>query len=134
MELRFEAVSADRWNDFETLFGPQGGFSNCWCVALRVPHAERIAMTPLERKAHIHDRIAAGPPPGILAYDGDVPVGWVQVGPRLDVPQFNSPRTVARPLAEDEAKDPSVWAISCLLLTSKLRGSGRSHRLVAAAI
>nr|WP_285230058.1 GNAT family N-acetyltransferase [Neorhizobium galegae] len=116
------------------LFGLHGAFCDCWCVALRLPHAVRTKMRPQERKDHIRDRIAAGPPPGILAYSEDEPVAWVQVGPRHDVPQFNSPRTVSRPLEEADAADPSVWAVSCFFLKSKLRGKGLSHRLLSGAV
>ncbi|WP_042118249.1 GNAT family N-acetyltransferase [Rhizobium etli] len=133
-DLRFEPVTADRWNDFETLFGPQGAFYNCWCVALRLPHAMRTTMTADERKAHMRERIEAGPPPGILYYADGQPVAWVQVGPRQDVPQFNSPRTVSRPLEEEDARDPSIWAVSCFFLLPKMRGRGLSHRLLAGAI
>lgn len=87
-----------------------------------------------ERKAHIRGRIDAGPPPGILCYAKGAPLAWVQVGPRHDVPQFNSPRTVSRPLEEGDAQDPSIWAVSCFFLLPKLRGKGMSHRLLAGAI
>ncbi|MCQ1833507.1 GNAT family N-acetyltransferase [Neorhizobium galegae] len=134
IDLRFEPVTAERWKDFEMLFGAQGAFCHCWCVALRLPHAVRTKMQPQERKEHIRGCITAGPPPGILAYSEGEPVAWVQVGPRHDVPQFNSPRTVSRPLEEAEAADPSVWAVSCFFLTSKLRGKGLSHRLLSGAV
>jgi predicted GNAT family acetyltransferase len=134
IDLRFEPVSASRWGDFERLFGPQGAFYGCWCVALRLPHAVRTKMAPDERKAHMQARITAGPPPGILCYSEGEPVAWVQVGPRHDVPQFNSPRTVSRPVDEDDARDPSVWAVSCFFMAQKLRGRGLSHRLLAAAV
>lgn len=134
IDLRFEPVTAERWGDFETLFGPQGAFYNCWCVALRLPHAVRTKMEPAERKAHMHGRIAAGPPPGILCYVEGEPVAWVQVGPRHDVPQFNSPRTVSRPLEDGDAHDSSIWAVSCFFLLPKLRGKGVSHRLLAGAV
>lgn len=134
IDLQFAPVDAARWPDFERLFGPQGAFYNCWCVALRLPHAVRTKMVPEERKAHIEARIAAGPPPGLLAYAGDDPVAWIQVGPRHDVPQFNSPRTVSRPLDEGDAQDPSVWAVSCFFLAQKLRGQGLSHWLLQAAV
>jgi GNAT superfamily N-acetyltransferase len=134
IDLRFEPVTPGRWADFETLFGPRGAFCDCWCVALRLPYAVRTKMRPDERRAHIEARIAAGPPPGILAYAEDRPVAWVQVGPRHDVPQFNSPRTVSRPLEDDDALDPSVWAVSCFFLAAPLRGKGLSHHLLRAAI
>lgn len=132
--LHFAPVTADRWPDFEKLFGPQGAFCGCWCVALRLPHAIRTKMTAAERKDVIMQRIAAGPPPGILGYREGEPVAWVQVGPRSDVPQFNSPRTVSRPLEESEAEDASVWALSCFFLASSLRGKGLSHPMLGAAI
>jgi GNAT superfamily N-acetyltransferase len=134
IDLRFEPVTAERWDDFEIVFGPQGAFYNCWCVALRLPHAVRTKMEPAERKAHMQDRIAAGPPPGILCYFEDEPVAWVQVGPRHDVPQFNSSRTVSRPVEQGDALDPSIWAVSCFFLLPKLRGKGLSHRLLTGAI
>ncbi|MFS8148039.1 N-acetyltransferase family protein [Rhizobium sp. BR 249] len=133
-ELRFKPVTRERWDDFEILFGPQGAFCNCWCVALRLPHAVRTEMSAEERKTHMRERIESGPPPGILCYADGAPAAWVQVGPRYDVPQFNSPRTVSRPLEEGDAHDPSVWAVSCFFLLPKLRGRGLSHRLLAGAI
>jgi GNAT superfamily N-acetyltransferase len=134
IDLRTAPVTPERWDDFEQLFGPRGAFQDCWCVALRLPRAVRTKMVADDRKDHMKKRIAAGPPPGILAYIEEEPVAWVQVGPRLDVPQFNSPRTVSRPEDEADAQDPSVWAVSCLFLLSKLRGKGISHRLIEAAI
>jgi GNAT superfamily N-acetyltransferase len=134
IDFRFEPATAGRRGDFEMLFGPRGAFYDCWCVAMHLPHALRAKMPPEERKAHIHERIAAGPPPGILAYAGNEPVAWVQVGPREDVPQFNSPRTVSRPLDEGDAQDPSIWAVSCFFLAPRLRGKGLSHRLLGGAI
>ncbi|MBP1882635.1 GNAT family N-acetyltransferase [Sinorhizobium mexicanum] len=132
--LEFEPVTARRWQDFEQLFGRQGAFCGCWCVALRLPYAIRTRMSSDERKGFIKDRIAAGPPPGIIGYSEGAPVAWVQLGPRHDVPQFNSPRTISRPLGDREAEDPSVWALSCLFLLPRLRGNGVSHRLLGAAI
>jgi GNAT superfamily N-acetyltransferase len=134
IDLRFEPVTAARWSDFERLFGPQGAFCGCWCVGLRLPHAVRIKMSPRERRAHMQARIAAGPAPGILCYAQGEPVGWVQVGPRHDVPQFNSPRSVSRPVDGADACDPSVWAVSCFFMVPKLRGKGLSRDLLAGAI
>ena len=134
IELCFEPVTAERWDDFEKLFGPQGAFYNCWCVALRLPHAVRTRMQLHERRDHIRARIGIGPPPGILAYTGTEPVAWVQVGPRHDVPQFNSPRTVSRPVDEADASDPPGGAVSCFFLKPGLRGNGLSHRLLDGAI
>ncbi|PDT52601.1 GNAT family N-acetyltransferase [Sinorhizobium sp. NG07B] len=132
--LQFAPVTRDLWPDFETLFGPKGAYCGCWCVALRLPYKIRGTMSADDRKAYIRERIEAGPPPGILGYCEGRPVAWIQVGPRQDVPQFNSPRTCSRPLEEREAEDASVWAVSCFFLASPLRGKGLSHHMLSAAI
>ncbi|OAP48365.1 acetyltransferase [Sinorhizobium americanum] len=132
--LQFAPVTRDLWPDFEMLFGPKGAYCGCWCVALRLPYKIRGTMSADDRKTYIRERIEADPPPGILGYCEGRPVAWVQVGPRHDVPQFNSPRTCSRPLEEREAEDAHVWAISCFFLSTPLRGKGLSHRMLAAAI
>ncbi|SMF51136.1 GNAT family N-acetyltransferase [Neorhizobium sp. CSC1952] len=127
-------LTPDRWDDFVTLFGPNGACYGCWCTYFRVPAAERKALDGAAKKEFIHRRLENGPPPGLLGYVGDRPAGWVQVGPRADVPQWNSPRTVSRPLDPADAEDPSVWAVSCFFIGSRYRGKGNSHRILDAAV
>ena len=76
----------------------------------------------------------AGPPPGLLAYLDGRAVGWMQIGPRADVPEWNNAGRVSSPLVPDDAADPAVWAISCFFLRTSARGRGLTHRLVAAGI
>ncbi len=104
IDLRFEPVTPERWADFETLFGPRGAFCDCWCVALRLPHAVRTK-DAAGRAEGAHQK-RASPPVRRRAFSPmrrAQPVAWVQVGPRHDVPQFNSPRTVSRPLEDGDA-------------------------------
>ncbi|MCL6706656.1 hypothetical protein M8R20_06560 [Pseudomonas sp. R2.Fl] len=132
----FEAypLTPERWDDFVTLFGPSGACYGCWCTYFRMPAAERKVKDGDAKKDFIHSRIMAGPPPGVLGYVDGVPVAWVQVGPRSDVPQWNSGRTVSRPLDPADAEDPSVWAVSCFFIANRRRGKGNSHRILDAAI
>lgn len=127
-------LSPDLWGDFETVMGPQGACYGCWCTYFRMPAAVRRDTGAAEKKAHMRARVEAGPPPGLIGYLDGEPVGWVQVGPRADVPNWNSPRTVSRPLADPDAADPGVWALSCFFSVSRERGKGLSHRLLEAAI
>jgi GNAT superfamily N-acetyltransferase len=85
-------------------------------------------------KDHMRRRVAEGPPPGILAFDDGRAVGWMQVGPRPDIPQWNNAGRASAPLEAGEENDPSVWAISCFFIRSGARGRGLTHRLVAAGI
>jgi predicted GNAT family acetyltransferase len=132
--LRIEPLTPERWSDFETLFGPQGACYGCWCTAFRLEPKVRQALSNEEKKAVMRSRVEAGPPPGLLGFDGDVAVSWVQVGPRHDVPRWNTDRTASRPLDPEDVNDPAVWSMSCFFTTAKRRGQGYSHPMVAGAI
>lgn len=127
-------LTPDRWRDFETLFGPQGACYGCWCTHFRIPSDRRKTMDGDDKKAFMQARVDHGPPPGLLGYLDDAPVAWVQVGPRAELPGWNSPRTVSRPLDEADADDPGVWAVSCFFMASRQRGKGISHRMLSEAI
>lgn len=127
-------LTADLWPDFETVMGPQGACYGCWCTYFRLAPAQRKLLGGAEKKQYMRARVLSGPPPGLIGYRDGQPVGWVQVGPRSDVPNWNSPRTVSRPVDEADAADPGVWAISCFFVVSSGRGVGLSHLLLAAAV
>jgi predicted GNAT family acetyltransferase len=132
--LVVQALTPDRWGDFETLFGPSGACYGCWCTHFRVPTSQRKTMDAAEKKQLIQERISAGPPPGLLGYIDGQPIAWVQVGPRAELPQWNSPKTVSRPLDPADAEDSTVWAVSCFFINSKDRGKGYSHRMLSEAV
>lgn len=127
-------LTADLWPKFEDLFGKQGACYGCWCTHFRLPPAVRRENDKQRNKDHIRQRIEAGPPPGLLAFDGDVAVGWMQIGPRADVPEWNNAGRVSAPLPDGLVEDAGVWAVSCFFLRTSARGKGLSHRLVAAGI
>lgn len=133
-DFRAMPLTPDRWADFETVFGPQGACYGCWCTHFRIPTQQRKLMDGDAKKTYMHARVEAGPPPGLLGYLGETPIAWVQVGPRSELPQWNSPKTVSRPLDPADADDPSVWAVSCFFMASRQRGKGLSHRMLSEAI
>lgn len=133
-DLRIQPLTPELIADFTTLFGPQGACYGCWCTYFRLRPKERQAMGGDEKREVMLDRIRNGPPPGLLAYDGGRPVGWMQIGPRADVPEWNNPGRVSTPLPDGPADDPRVWAISCFFFHAKARGHGLSHPMLAAGI
>ncbi|NTG48863.1 GNAT family N-acetyltransferase [Agrobacterium rhizogenes] len=133
-ELKVLPLTSDRWGDFETLFGPSGACYGCWCTHFRIPTSERKTMDGDAKKAFMQARVVAGPSPGILGYIGERPVAWAQVGPRSELPKWNSPKTVSRPLDPADAEDDSVWAVSCFFMNSRDRGKGYSHRMLSEAV
>lgn len=134
MSTTIRPLSSDLWSDFEDLFGKQGACYGCWCTHFRLPPAVRRENNRERNKDHIRARIEAGPPPGVLAYDDGTAVGWMQVGPRADVPEWNNQGRGSAPLDPADASDPGVWAISCFFIRARARGRGLTHRLVEGGI
>ena len=134
VNLDIRPVTADLWPALETLFGPQGACYGCWCSYFRLAPKQRAAMDKDEKKQLLKNATAASLPPGLIALEDGVPVGWVQVTPRAHVPRWNTDRTVSRPLDGDDPADPGLWAISCFFIQSRRRGQGISHALLEAAV
>ncbi|WP_323020563.1 GNAT family N-acetyltransferase [Pararhodobacter sp.] len=132
--LTIRPLTPEYRDDFLTVMGPNGACYGCWCTYFRLPPKARAAMTGDEKRDLMLGKIEAGPPPGLLLYlDGD-PQGWMQIGPRADVPEWNNPRRSSTPLPDAPADDPAVWAITCFFLRPKARGRGLSHAMVEAGI
>lgn len=135
MELTVTPLKPECWADFEDLFGKQGACYGCWCTHFRLPPKVRKQNDRDANRAYMKARVEAGPPPGLLAYDRNgAAVGWLQVGPRADVPEWNNSGRVTAPLDDAPASDGGVWAVSCFFVRSAARGQGISHGLLGAAI
>lgn len=120
--------------DFLAVMGPQGACYGCWCTYFRLPPKQRAALSADQKRDLMLDLIDRGPPPGLLLWVGDAPAGWMQIGPRAEVPQWNNPRRSSTPLPDGPADDPAVWAISCFFLRPPYRGKGLSRALIAAGV
>jgi len=127
---RVVPLTPDLWPAFEKLFGEQGACAGCWCLHWRVPRADYIAMRGAEAKAFLKRRVKKGPPPGVLAFDAAEAVGWLQIGPRADTPEFNNPRRVTAPLKQSDAEDARVWSATCFYVKSSARRQGVMDALV----
>ena len=73
-------------------------------------------------------------PPGVVAFVDDDAVGWLQIGPRADAPQWNGARRVSAPVRGADADDARVWATTCFYVKSSARGQGVSAALLKAGI
>jgi GNAT superfamily N-acetyltransferase len=115
------------WPAIESLFGPKGACNNCWCMYWRIG-AEYRRNAPAKNKSAFKSVIRQGPPPGLIAFDGTVAVGWCQLTPRKDLAWLE--RTWG-PKVIDETP---VWSISCLYVRVGHRRKGVTAALLAAAI
>lgn len=134
-ETSIHPLTPGRWDDLVDLFGPQrGANSGCWCMWTRLPGKDWKATTREERRDALHAIVKAGPPPGLIAYQGKVPVGWVAVGPRPSVWRFDNARA-SRALEEPGGPEPDmVHAISCFYIRPGHRGHGLMRLLGEAAV
>ncbi|RUZ59322.1 GNAT family N-acetyltransferase, partial [Mesorhizobium sp. M7A.F.Ca.CA.002.06.1.1] len=134
MSTTIAPLAPELWAEFEDLFGKQGACYGCWCTHFRLAPAMRRESSRERNKDHIKARIEAGPPPGLLAFEDGQAVGWMQIGPRADVPEWNNQGRGSAPVDPADATDPAVWAISCFFIRGKARGRGITHRLVEGGI
>jgi GNAT superfamily N-acetyltransferase len=81
-----------------------------------------------KNKAEFREIVRRGPPPGLLAFDGDVVVGWCQLTPRDATPWIDR---VWRLAPVDEMP---VWSLSCLYVRKGYRRRGITAALIAAAV
>jgi hypothetical protein len=82
-----------------------------------------------EKRERFRAIVEAGPPPGVLAYDGGTAVGWCAVGPRATLPRMDRSR-VAGPAPGGEG----AWAVNCFYVRAGLRRTGMMRTLLDAAV
>jgi GNAT superfamily N-acetyltransferase len=71
---------------------------------------------------------SAEQPPGLLAFDGAVPVGWCELAPRSDLPWLAHARFF------QPVDDAPVWALPCFYVRRSHRGQGVTGALIEAAV
>jgi GNAT superfamily N-acetyltransferase len=119
---------ASRFEDVAAILNPSGNERACWCLAYRVTSAEYSALRGEARAERVRGLCADEPAPGVVAYDGDTPVGWCGVSPRSSMERLVRSRTMP-PL-----DDLPVWSVVCFVVRSPYRRSGVSAALLAGAV
>ncbi|HSG14895.1 MAG TPA: GNAT family N-acetyltransferase [Anaerolineae bacterium] len=127
-ELDFYPLTPDRWDDFETLFGPHGAMAGCWCMWWRIKRKDWEANQYEGNRVAMKAIVDGGTVPGLLACHADTPLGWVSVAPREDFPVLGrSP--ILKPV-----DDKPVWSVVCFVVHKTYKGRGMSGRLLQAAV
>jgi GNAT superfamily N-acetyltransferase len=127
MELSVLPLTPDLWPALEDLFGPGGASNGCWCMYWRIGPA--YGRRPRgENRADFEAVVERGPPPGLLAFDGERSVGWCQLTPRRALAWLERRR------AGDGEDAAEVWSISCFYIRRGYRGRGVSSALIRAAV
>jgi GNAT superfamily N-acetyltransferase len=84
--------------------------------------------SPEKNKQAFRNIVRDGPPPGLLAFDGDLAAGWCQLTPRAALPWLDRNWRLKR------VDDLPVWSISCLYVRIGYRRRGVTSALIAAAV
>ena len=131
-ELSFQPLTPKLMDSLGTILKGSWG-SNCWCMHPRLTDAQmkelpgdgaikekrRAAMTKLaRRRSHA---------PGLVAFEGADPVGWIAISPRPEYVRVDKSR--ATPVVDDEA----VWIIPCVTVPKTARGKGIAIAMIRAA-
>lgn len=121
-------ATPERWRDLEALFGERGACAGCWCMYWRLTSKDFARGKGAPNRQTLHDLVIAGETPGLLAYDGDRPIGWIAVAPREAYPRLARSR-ILKPL-----DDTPVWSIVCLFIDKGHRRRGVSAQLIRGAV
>jgi len=127
MKLTIRPLTPDLWPAIEELFGKKGASNGCWCMYWRIGSAYRQRPRE-ENKAAFQKVVKSGPPPGLIAFDGGVAVGWCQLTSRDDLPWLDRTSRLKR------VDDVPVWSLSCFYVRKGYRQQGVTSALIAAAL
>jgi ribosomal protein S18 acetylase RimI-like enzyme len=133
VKITVRPLTPERWPDLETVFNARGCSiaRGCWCMFYRrsgrQDPPEGLGRSEANKNA-LKALAGADPPAGLIGYRGEVPVGWVTLGPREDYRKLQrSP--VARPV-----DDQPVWSIVCFVVPAPYRHQGVATALLDGAI
>jgi len=115
------------WPAIEELFSTTGPVGRCWCMYWRIGPTYR-RRPPDSNKEDFHRVVAQGPPPGLVALDQHVAIGWCQLTLRTDLPALERNPKLG------PVDETPVLAISCLYVRKGYRRSGVTSALIEAAV
>lgn len=107
--------------------------SSCWCMHPRLGDAAMRALPGSgsqnqRRRAAMTALAGRAVAPGLIAFDGDEPVGWVAIAPRQELARVDASRATPR------LDDQDVWVIPCVTVRKTARGQGIAVGLIRAAV
>jgi len=126
MDFTISPLTAERWPALEELFGRSGASNGCWCMYWRI--GPRYRDRPrADNKRDLRWLAVSGQPPGLLAFDGDLAVGWCALAPRGELGWLAHARYPQPP------DDLPVWSIPCFFVRNTHRNRGVMGALIEAA-
>jgi GNAT superfamily N-acetyltransferase len=127
-QIAVRPVTCENWDAFVHLFEAKGSPHFCWCMTYRA--AGSVRQDAANQKTSMQALVSARTPVGVLAYEGDMPVGWCSIAPRETYVRLQKSRTMPRatPL------DTPTWAVLCFFVVRSARGKGIARALLKGAL
>ncbi|MEU9999237.1 GNAT family N-acetyltransferase [Streptomyces sp. NPDC050848] len=126
--MTIDVRPASEFEDVRAVLGPKSPDANvCWCLSYRIPSKLNNELRGQERGAYVAELCRGATPPGVIAYDGEEPVGWAAVAPRADT-------SFARSRKIPYVDDLPVWSLWCVRVRPGHRKQGISHALITGAV
>ena len=122
--LTFYTLTSERWKDLETLFGSRGACGGCWCMWWKLKRSEFINNRGEKNRAAFQSLVHSNTEPGIIAYSGNQPIGWIALAPRSNYPILSRSR-ILKPVDEED-----VWSITCFFVKKEFRRMGVTSNLL----
>lgn len=122
-------LTASDWAAIKELFGAKGACGGCWCMAWRSPYTGKAykARQGETNRSDFRRLVTKGKAHGVLAFDGERPVGWCSVGPRADFPALERSRVLQTEWNE------RTWSVTCFFIVRAARGRGVGTALLREA-
>jgi len=127
MKTVVHPLTPNHWPALEDLFGSLGACNGCWCMYWRIG-AEYRKRPREQNREDFRKVVEEGPPPGLLAFQDKLAIGWCQLTPRASLPVIDRNWRLRR------IDDVPVWCISCFYVRKGYRRQGVSAALSKAAI
>lgn len=121
-------VNRDNWDAFVRLFESKGAPHYCWCSIYRMRDAKHPDNA--EKKRWMAGLVGERIPIGVLAFDGDEPIGWCSIAPRETYIRLEESRTMPRATAPTV----STWTVLCFFVARSHRKRGVTLALLKGAV
>ena len=127
MKLTIKRLAPGRMDDMGCVLRGSWG-AGCWCMFPRLGNPEANAIRSQGRRQAMTRLARRRRAPGLMAYEGSEPVGWIAIAPRPEYLRIENSNATPR------VDDVDVWVIPCITVRPMARGRGIAVALIREAV